>query len=86
MTDLTVEDRIEASRHLRGKIAACAAEMARLNGELSHHNDAIHADMRSTLQAAYGKDYSPRITFYSSDRAAAVPYVVAGFLTKDASE
>lgn len=76
---MTVANRIEESRHLRGKIAACVAEMARLNAELSRHNDAIQADMKQTLVAAYGADYAPRITFYSSERASTIPYVVSGF-------
>lgn len=82
MPDLTVEDRIEASRHLRGQIAACQARMVQLHAELSVHNDAIEADMRASLVAAYGKDYAPRITFYTSERAAAVPYEVTGFTPK----
>jgi hypothetical protein len=82
---MNVEDRIEASRHLRGQIAACEARMRELHAELSSHDAAIKADMQQVLATSYGKDYAPRITFYTSERAAAVPYVIAEMKLKDPS-
>ncbi len=85
MPDMTVQERITESQHLRGKIAACAAEMTRLNAALSVHNGAIQKDMQEALRREYGKDYQPRITFYSSEKAEAVAYEVSGFTPKAAS-
>lgn len=73
---MEIEERIESSRHLRGQIEACEARMKRCHAQLGVHNAEIAKQMGADLKEKYGKDYAPRITFYASERAAAVPYLV----------
>lgn len=73
---MTIDERMERSQHLRGMIAACEAKMKELHKELSGHNTAIGDQMQQDLREKYGRDYAPRITFYSSERATAIPYNV----------
>lgn len=76
MSTPTVHQRMERSQHLRGMIAACETRMKELHKELGRNNEGICEQMRRDLREKYGRDYAPRITFYSSDHARAIPYLV----------